>query len=112
MNRRATRIWVWLAMTVAGGTMFQFTTNTGAYSGGCGEFYTNGIVGSVDFCFLLDCQNGFFGGAIDPCDPNNPSLVDCPGYVPPTGDDTTDGGDTGTTGDTDTTDGFFGFGGF
>lgn len=111
MNRRATRIWIWLAMIAAGGTMFQFTTNTGAYSGGCGEFYANGIVGSVDFCYLFDCENGFFGGAIDPCDPNNPSLVDCPGYIPPTdGDDTTNGTDTGDTDTTDTTDGLFGFG--
>ena len=98
MKRRAARIWVWLAMIAAGATMFQFTTNSGAYRGGCGEFYANGIVGSVDFCYLFDCDNGFFGGAIDPCDPNNPSLVDCPGYVPPADGDTTDT----TTGDTST----------
>lgn len=99
MNRRMTRIWVWLAMIVAGATMFQFSTNTGAYSGGCGEFYANGIVGSLDFCYLFDCENGFFGGAIDPCDPNNPSLMDCPGLVI----DVTGEGTTTTETTTDTT---------
>jgi len=39
------------------------------------------VLSATNFCFLLDCQNGFFGGLIDPC--NDPSagatLLDCPG---------------------------------
>lgn len=122
MNRQKKRFWVWLAMTFAGGTLFQttttplfynpsqFTTRRGAYSGGCGEFYSNGVAASVDFCYLFDCDNGFFGGAVDPCDPLYPSLTDCDGYVPPDYfGDVTDITNTGTTSDTssDFSDFFF-----
>ncbi|NLX21553.1 MAG: hypothetical protein GXY55_07755 [Phycisphaerae bacterium] len=89
MNRRWTRIWVWLSMFLAGATVFQtggFTTRNGAISGGCSDFWINGAATSVDFCYLLDCENGFFGGLIQPCDPNNPLLVDCT----PAGGDTDD----------------------
>jgi len=33
----------------------------------CTTFGINAALSSVDFCFLLDCQNGAFGGLIDPC---------------------------------------------
>jgi hypothetical protein len=78
----ATRKWLkWLMITLGGATMFQgvgFTSNNGAFSNGCSEFYANGAVTSVDFCYLLDCQNGFFGGLVDPCAQGS-LLVDCPG---------------------------------
>lgn len=88
MKRRRMRIWVWLSMFLTGATVFQvggFTTRNGALAGSCNNFWINGVTSSVDFCYLLDCQNGFFGGLVQPCDPRNPLLVDC---IPvPTGDE-------------------------
>ncbi len=80
MRGRMTRTCRWLAIVLGGATMFQgvgFTSNRGAFSGGCTEFYTNGVLTSVDFCYLLDCDNGFFGGLIDPCGQGG-LLIDCP----------------------------------
>lgn len=84
MTRRQ-RGWAWLAIFMTGGTVFQGVgfTRTGL-GNGCQSFYTNGIATGIDFCYLLDCRNGFFGGAFQPCDPNNPAnslLVDCGGLV-------------------------------
>jgi hypothetical protein len=86
----------------ATGTMFQFASGVGFTRTGLGgscqgrNLYQAGLLGSVDFCYLLDCQNGFLGGAIQPCgDPNtfvDDLLVDCP--TPPLITDTT--GDTQT----------------
>jgi len=103
MRRRTKRIWVWLAIVLGGATMFQgvgFTSNTGAYSGGCTEFYTNGVVTSVDFCYLLDCENGFLGGLVDPCGQGG-LLVDCNENVSTTDEETED--------TTTTTTGLLGF---
>lgn len=95
MTRRQ-RGWAWLAIFMTGGTVFQGVgfTRTGLGTG-CQSFYGNGIATGIDFCYLLDCRNGFFGGAFQPCDPNNPAnslLVDCGGLVttnPNTQDPTT-----------------------
>lgn len=99
---RSRRVWTWLGMALSGATLFQvpnygvgFTTGYPDYgvgtpsgvgnlgSGGCARFATNGLASSVDFCYLLDCDNGFFGGLVSPCgDPNSSAdnyLVDCPG---------------------------------
>ena len=86
MNRRLGRVWRWLVLFSAAGTLLQFGgigfTRTG-FGGNCqgANFYQNGALTSVDFCFILDCQNGFLGGAIKPCgDPNTAAddlLVDC-----------------------------------
>lgn len=103
MTRRWKRIWMWLTMLLGGATMFQalggFTTADGAVAGTCGRFFTNGIATSVDFCFLLDCRNGFIGGLVSPCgDPNDPTddlIVDCPGPIGGTGGTGTNDG-TGT----------------
>jgi hypothetical protein len=81
MKRSARRIVKWLIIALSGATLFQgvgFTSNNGAFSNGCSQFYTNGVLTGVDFCYLLDCQNGFLGGLIDPCAQGN-LLVDCPG---------------------------------
>ena len=108
MHRRTRRIGIWLALLTGGATLFQtvgFTTNTGAFRGGCREFAMNGVSSAVDMCYLLDCRNGFFGGLVDPCDPQNPSLLDCGNY---TGGTTNGNGTT-----TDTTNGTAGvYGGF
>lgn len=54
----------------------------------CSSFLGEAAFASTDFCFIFDCQNGFFGGTIQPCagqgggDPTTlddlPLLVDCP----------------------------------
>ncbi len=75
---------------IATGTMFQLG-NTG-----CISFFTNAGLSSMDFCFLLNCNDGALGGLIDFCAPINftsfvgtgpggadqvdvtPFLADCP----------------------------------
>jgi len=112
MKRRAYRFMMWLLMAAAGATLFQTyplypisgDTGTGFY--GCTRFAANSTGNVIDWCWLLDCQNGFFGGLIDPCaDPSSsPWLLDCANY---TGDtdttDTTTGGTTGGTTNTNQT---------
>lgn len=53
----------------------------------CIAFGSSQLLGTVDFCFVFDCQNGLFGGVVDPCpDPLTDVLdgestnlfVDCP----------------------------------
>jgi hypothetical protein len=104
---RKQRALVWLAMACGGITLYQgvgFTTgylsNYGGIIGGsggtgCSRFVSNGVASSVDFCYLLDCQNGFLGGVVDPCAGGTGSLlVDCADQL---GTNTTNG-TTGTTG--------------
>lgn len=33
----------------------------------CASFGLESTLSTLDFCFLLDCQNGAFGGLVDPC---------------------------------------------
>ena len=40
------------------------------YQTGCMAFSGDQVLRSVDFCFIFDCQNGLFGGVIDPCNNN------------------------------------------
>ena len=92
------RFWRWMLLLSATGTMFQFASGVGftrtGLGGNCqgGNLYKAGILGSIDFCYLLDCQNGFLGGAIQPCgDPNffgDELLLDCPQPVVFTTDNT------------------------
>jgi hypothetical protein len=111
---RKQRALVWLAMTCGGVTLYQgvgFTTGyipnyggiIGGQSGtGCARFASNGLATSVDFCYLLDCQNGFFGGIVDPCAGGTGSLlVDCSDQLTTTGANGTTTGNT-TTGNTTT----------
>lgn len=95
MKRRAYRFLIWLMMAFTGATLFQTypiypvsgDTGTGYY--GCTRFAANSIGNSIDFCWLLDCQNGFFGGLIDPCNSAAGAfLVDCDTYTPPSTDTT------------------------
>jgi len=69
----------------------------------CNRFTSNGVLSSTNFCFLLDCENGFAGGLWDPCnDPSQgPVLLDCPNSTGgTTGGSTTDNTNTGTTNNT------------
>ena len=88
MRQRLRRVMLWLILAMGGTTLYvvnvtpAFTTGNGAV-GGCTRFTTNGLLTSVDFCYVLDCQSGFLGGAIQPCNSATPSesmLVDCPGF--------------------------------
>ncbi len=92
MSRGLKRVCVWLALMASGATLFQtvgFSTLNGAFRGGCAQWTANGLTSAVDMCYLLDCQNGFFGGLVDPCDPQNPALLDCGNTATTTtGDDT------------------------
>lgn len=33
----------------------------------CASLGIQSTLSTLDFCFLLDCQNGAFGGLLDPC---------------------------------------------
>ncbi|NOX57833.1 MAG: hypothetical protein GXP29_03125 [Planctomycetes bacterium] len=53
----------------------------------CIAFGAEELLRTVNFCFVFDCQNGLFGGVVDPCpDPIDDPLdgtstnlfVDCP----------------------------------
>jgi hypothetical protein len=101
MRQRLTRWLAWLTIVLGSGTLFQVPlteppgfSNAHIPGGGCGSFYANGVVSGVDFCYLLNCDNGFIGGLVQPCgDPDNPDddlLVDCSsGGGTTTTDDTT-----------------------
>jgi hypothetical protein len=84
MKDRVVRGLMWLAITLSGATVFQvgFTSTTGAFQS-CERFTSNGVLTSVDFCYILDCDGGFLGGAVQPCGDSSTTaddlLVDCPG---------------------------------
>ena len=89
MRQRLRRGILWLMLALTGATLFQttatssstvaFTSGNGAI-GGCARFATNGLLEPVNFCYILDCQSGFLGGAIQPCGSSATTdmLVDCP----------------------------------
>ncbi len=33
----------------------------------CSSYLGESTFAAADFCFIFDCQNGIFGGTIDPC---------------------------------------------
>jgi hypothetical protein len=37
---------------------------------------------SLNACFIFDCQDGLFGGLIDPCVAGQELFIDCPGLFP------------------------------
>src|SRR5687768_5373692 len=80
MKRRFHRGWIARALALSGGSVFSgigFTRN--GLGGACQplNFFGNGVLCMTDFCFLLDCQNGFAGGVIQPCSGLNPTFIDC-----------------------------------
>ncbi len=72
MSDRVKR-WLMLALLTAGGTVL-FQGNWAA----CTRFTADWTATSANWCFVFDCQNGIYGGLIDPCAGSNPLLVDCP----------------------------------
>ena len=77
---RRRRVEMALILTLGGGTTFQVVA-------GCTQLFGQAGAAALDFCFLLDCQNGFFGGLAQPCDPQGgfTLLIDCPTLTPPFG---------------------------
>jgi hypothetical protein len=51
---------------------------------GCVTFAATEGLAAIDFCSILDCQNGLLGGAVRLCgNPNDPTddlLADCPNF--------------------------------
>jgi hypothetical protein len=79
-NRKAIRRGAVAAALVSGGG-FLLQNN------GCVSFTAESALVATDFCFIFDCQNGLFGGTIDPCAPGGsvldpvgggPFFADCP----------------------------------
>lgn len=94
MKRKSLRWWSLVATVLGGATVFQsigFTATQGM-DFSCNRFASNGVLSATNFCFLLDCENGFVGGLIDPC--NDPSqggvLLDCGPGIGGTTDDEDD----------------------
>lgn len=78
MKQRLARGLRWLMAALMAGTLFQVTC-TGQDNAfiTLPRLGTEGVLTSIDFCYIFDCQGGFLGGAIQPCG-QNPLLVDCP----------------------------------
>jgi len=92
MKQRTCRWLTWLAMILGGATLFQSIGFTGSgLNGGCARFQSNGVFSATNFCVLFDCENGFFGGVIDPCDDPSQAatLLDCQPAATTTGTGTT-----------------------
>ena len=78
MNRKTLRWGAAAAALVStGGFLLQ--------NNGCASFTAESTLVATDFCFIFDCQNGLFGGTIDPCattgttdNPVGPFFADCP----------------------------------
>lgn len=61
----------------------------------CTSFTGRSLLVATDFCFIFDCQNGIFGGTVDPCtglgsgdatiegDAALPIFTDCPSTFGP-----------------------------
>lgn len=85
MRSRTRRAALTLALLAGGGFLMAGPGTS------CGNFLGESAFVSTDFCFIFDCQNGFLGGTIKPCDTgtglggavdpdvtNSPFFVDCP----------------------------------
>ena len=57
------------------GSLFAFAIG---YDGGCYNLATESLMDSIVPCAIFDCTGGLLGGAINPCNPNNPIFVGCP----------------------------------
>lgn len=95
MKQRLSRVLRWLVAVMATGTLVQFTCtgqNNNAYIT-LPRLAEQGVLTSIDFCYIFDCQSGFFGGAVQPCGTTSDTdiFVDCPGFT-----GTTTGGQTTT----------------
>ncbi len=65
------------AIGLCGGVLFQ--------TPGCATFGLQSALAALDFCAILDCQNGLFGGLIRPCGSplsvEDDILADCQNFV-------------------------------
>ena len=61
MSRRRSRIWVAMCLALSGAYLCTSGNLT------CGSFGADAAVSSTDMCFMFDCDEGIFGGIIDPC---------------------------------------------
>ena len=77
-QRRKIQLGMLVALT---GTVF------GQGTIGCAELGLNAGLAGVDFCFLFNCQQGFFGGVVQPCDAEGgfTLFIDCTPLSPPFG---------------------------
>ena len=61
MRGKTFKRWVLTAMLAVGGAVvFQLPSN-------CSTWAATTAVSAIDFCSIIDCQNGLFGGLIRPC---------------------------------------------
>ncbi len=62
MRRKLRRVAAVAAIISAGGILMQ-TSNFA-----CESFAGESLFTAIDMCFIFDCQNGAFGGLLNPCD--------------------------------------------
>lgn len=60
MQSRTRRFVRGLGLLGAGAFLLQAGTT-------CTSFAAESLLVQTDFCFIFDCQNGLFGGTVDPC---------------------------------------------
>lgn len=82
MRRSARKMLTWAVLAGGGGYLLAGPGT------GCGSYVVEAGLAATDFCFIFDCQNGIFGGTIDPCAntgtdpitglPRGPLFADCP----------------------------------
>ena len=77
MKKRRKAFMIAVVLTV--GTLMNLGQGVG---GGCWSFVTSSGLFALNPCGILDCSQGLFGGALDPCGaPNNPAddlFMGCP----------------------------------
>ena len=85
MGRTGYRVIVWSLIVLTGGLVFQ--------AGNCVAFALDSTMAATNICYIIDCQNGLFGGLINPCGSPFTSaddlLQDCPAPISLSGTGTT-----------------------
>ncbi len=83
MRSGARRVLAGAGLVLAGAYLMSGMGN------GCSMFLAESALTSADFCFIFDCQNGLFGGTVDPCagtqdfSGEQPLFTDCPDFFGP-----------------------------
>ena len=66
-----------VATGISGAALFQ--------TPGCSTFVATSAISALDFCAILDCQNGLLGGLIRPCgsplSTTDDILADCQNFT-------------------------------
>lgn len=80
MRSRSRRIVMTVGLVLGGAYLAAGSGTTG-----CVSFSMGSAFAAADFCFIFDCQNGLFGGTLQPCSNDNrvganesDILTDCP----------------------------------